>query len=64
MPVIIDPKPQKSVMKEVVCYAGCGALIGYVPNDRKDGVDVDYTGGRDHYYYVSCPQCNKEIRVK
>lgn len=64
MPVILDPKPQKSVQKEVVCRDGCGALIGYIPNDVRSEWRKDYGGGSDEYRWILCPQCSKKILVK
>lgn len=64
MAFVIDPKPQHEALKEATCRDGCGAKIGYVPNDIRDGVHYDYLGDGDHFNYVNCPQCGKQIYVK
>ena len=64
MAFVIDPKPQKDAVKEVVHKAGCGALIGYVKNDILEDYDSDYTGSKDYYKFIRCPQCGGQIRVK
>lgn len=63
MSFVIDPKPQKDAVKEVVHKNGCGALIGYVPNDVERYVHKDYDGGTDFYYRIICPNCGKQIHV-
>lgn len=64
MAFIIDPKPQKDAVKEVVHISGCGALVGYVKNDVLEDYTTDYTGDRDYYRYIYCPNCGKQIHVK
>lgn len=64
MAFVIDPKPHHSVHKEAICYKGCGARIGYVPNDViREFVHLDYGGGSDRYKVLRCPNCSKEIEV-
>ena len=61
MSFVIDPKPQKDAVKEVVHKSGCGALIGYVQNDVLVEYTTDYTGGKDQYKYINCPNCGGKI---
>lgn len=56
---IINPEPDPSVVKEVVCK-GCGVRLRYVPNDVQF---VSYRDG-DYKHYITCPKCNKEVNVK
>lgn len=60
---VVDVGPHKSVVKEVVCHK-CGATLEYAPIDLKEGYSTDYTGGRDFYKYIACPQCNNKITVQ
>lgn len=56
-----DPSPQ--VVKEAVCRQGCGATIGYVPNDIHSEYSTDYLGDKDYYKYVICCICSKQIII-
>ncbi len=64
MPRVVSEAPV--IEKQVVCRAGCGRTIAYVPNDvqRRDG--RDYTGGPDGEEYVLCPGagCGKKIVLR
>jgi len=60
---VIDPGPDVSVVKEVVCR-GCGATMEYVPNDIQSQTYREIDGGSDTRHYITCPQCNKEISVE
>lgn len=62
MVTVVSTVPHPSVEKEVICK-GCGATLKYVPNDIKEKVSRDYTGGSDIYHYIQCPPCGKEIYV-
>lgn len=64
MTYVIHKDPHPSVVKEAVCRDGCGATIGYVPNDIQQTTHYDYGGGSDTYNYVTCPCCSKKIFVK
>lgn len=59
---IIDTKPHKSVVKEVVCK-NCGSTLEYTPSDVKRDYSTDYTGDRDYYNYINCPSCSHKIVV-
>lgn len=63
MTYVIHKDPHPSVVKEAVCRSGCGATIGYTPNDIQSDYDSDYLGCRDYYKYVRCCVCSKQIRV-
>lgn len=64
MAFVIDPKPHSAVVKETICRDGCGARIGYVPNDIiREFYAKDYGGGGDTYVVLRCPNCNKEMAI-
>jgi hypothetical protein len=60
---IIDPNPDKSVVKEVVCR-NCGVKLEYTPSDVQQTYKLDYTGGRDDIDYIVCPKCTKNITLR
>ncbi len=60
---ILNPEPSPEVEKKALCR-NCGIELAYVPMDRKDGKDTDYTGSTDHYSFITCPKCAAEVRVK
>lgn len=57
---VLDPKPHKSVVKEVIC-CNCGVTLSYTPNDVQKRVIVDYGGGRDTIRFINCPPCGNEL---
>jgi hypothetical protein len=59
--VKVDPHP--TVVKEVVCK-GCGATLEYVPNEVQTRTWMDYGGDNNIVDYITCPNCNKEVKVK
>ena len=59
---VINTDPHKSVVKEVVCR-NCGATLEYVPADLQKDYTTDYTGNKEYYHYIRCPQCSKEVVV-
>lgn len=59
---VIDPTPDKSVVKVTICQE-CGVKLEYVPNDIKSYDSRDYTGDVDTYYYIACPNCGKRVYV-
>ena len=59
---VINPQPHPSVVKQAICR-NCGAMLEYTPNDVREDYSSDYTGGRDYYRYIPCPQCNKQVHV-
>lgn len=64
MTFVIHKDPAPSVVKEAVCRSGCGATIGYVPNDVQQDFHSDYLGDKDYYKFVTCPCCHRQIIVK
>ena len=63
MAFVIDPKPQKAIVKEAIC-SNCGCLFGYVPQDIvKYKCNYDYLGDYDIVDAVNCPQCQKLSRI-
>lgn len=57
---VIDDKPHKSVVKEIVCK-NCGATLEYVPMDTRKITHHDYGGGSNTYTVIDCPKCNKAV---
>lgn len=62
MVTVVSREPHKSVVKECVCR-NCGATLQYVPADVTKDYTFDYTGGREAYNYIKCPNCGKEVQV-
>lgn len=60
---VLDEKPDPQVVKKISCRKGCGAKLEFVPNDVKDRSYTDYGGGRDTYYWITCPKCGKDVEV-
>ena len=60
---IIDPTPDPSVRKEVVCRH-CGVRLSYIPRDIKVKRYTDIDGCSDAYNYIECPSCQTNITVK
>jgi DNA-directed RNA polymerase subunit RPC12/RpoP len=63
MVTIIDPKPDKSVFKEVICRH-CGVKLQYIPKDVRSRAVWDYGGGKDTYRWIDCPGCSYEVEVR
>jgi len=59
---IIDPNPAPEVVKQVLCR-NCGVKLEYVPRDVQTGFNTDYTGCKDSYRYIKCPNCQHEVHV-
>lgn len=59
---IISKKPDKSVIKRVVCK-DCGATLEYVPNDVKTSTGT-YMGEASGSDYIKCPNCNKQVILR
>lgn len=60
---IINPEPDKSVVRRCICR-NCGVKLQFVPMDIQKELHYDYTGDFDEYYFIQCPKCNKKIQVK
>jgi uncharacterized protein with PIN domain len=59
---IVKVEPHPTVLKEVICK-GCGATLEYVPNEVQNRTWVDYSGDGNYVEYITCPNCNKEVKV-
>jgi len=59
---IVDPTPDPSVVKYAVCK-NCGVKLSYVPADVEQDYTADYTGGREYYEYIVCPNCSQHVHV-
>jgi hypothetical protein len=53
---IIDPKPDPSVVKKVLCKH-CGVKLSYTPDDVLRSVDADM----DVWRRIQCPNCKDYI---
>jgi len=62
MVMIVKREPDSSVNKEEIC-SKCGVTLSYVPNDVIEDYTTDYTGGRDDYNYIKCPNCGSKLKV-
>lgn len=60
---ITKKEPHKSVIKEAICR-NCGVTLAYVPAEVKEDYTSDYTGDRDYFKYIDCPNCNKKVTVR
>lgn len=60
---VIDDKPHKSMVKEVIC-THCGVTLEYTPVDVKENIVRDYTGDSDVIRYIQCPKCNHKQNVR
>lgn len=62
---VVKKEPCSSVVKEVACRK-CGWTLSYVPLDIKQDYSTDYTGDKDYFNYINCPNtsCNNQVKVK
>lgn len=60
---IIEEKPDKSVVKEVVCR-NCGVKLEYTPNDVLKYEGTDIGGGPDGSWWITCPKCKEDIILR
>lgn len=56
--ISVDP----SVYKRCTCK-NCGSVLEYLPSDKQQGVDVNYTGDKEFYRCIVCPVCDREVRL-
>lgn len=59
---VISKDPHRSIVKEKIC-ANCGATLEYVPKDVKTKIISDYTGSKETWRYITCPECSEQIGV-
>jgi len=50
--------------EKTVIHKDCGAKIGYYEIEVKSKTVTDYGGGSDIVYYLICPNCGEEIRMR
>lgn len=60
---VVKKEPHPSVVKEIICK-NCGCTLQYTPNDELRDYHSDYTGGRDYYSYIDCPECANRVITK
>lgn len=60
---IVDPNPQKTVIKYKVC-PHCGCKLSYAPNDVENIRYRDYDGGSAGQDYIMCAKCKKKIVLR
>lgn len=60
---IVEEKPDRSVVKRIVCR-NCGVKLEYVPNDVKERHGTDYGGGPDGCKWINCPKCGKQVVIE
>ena len=59
---VISKDPHHSVVKEKIC-TNCGVTLEYVPADVQAKTISDYTGTKETYRYITCPECKKQLGV-
>ena len=57
---IVDPNPDKSVVKQVICR-NCGVKLEYTPADLKQLTGRDISGCSEVTKYFICPNCAHEV---
>lgn len=62
MAIEVISRHHPSATKTVVCK-NCGAELRYTNADTREETRTDYTGGRDIYKIIDCPDCKKAITV-
>ena len=62
--IVIDAALDPDIAKRVSCRE-CGARLQYVPKDVLAAVQGGCIGGGvDTYYYIKCPNCGEQTRVR
>jgi DNA-directed RNA polymerase subunit RPC12/RpoP len=59
---VIKKKPDRSVLKTIVCD-NCGVTLEYTPKDVKTRNVTDYSGGSDGEEYIRCPECKEKVII-
>jgi DNA-directed RNA polymerase subunit RPC12/RpoP len=62
MAIEVINKNHLSATKTVICK-NCGAELRYTNADTRNETRTDYTGGKDTYKYIDCPECRHSINV-
>ena len=60
---IVDPKPDLSVVEEVICK-NCGVKLSFVPNDIETKLYTFMGESNGGIKYITCPNCNKFVVLK
>lgn len=60
---VIKKEPDPKVEKEIICRRGCGATIGYLPNDVCIRATM-HQGDSGGVEFINCPNCGKEITIR
>lgn len=61
MAITVVGKDQTKV-KRCTCK-NCASILEYTMADTKTDYSTDYSGGRDHYRYLTCPSCSGRVHV-
>lgn len=56
--VIEQPKQERATCSK------CGAVLGYTATEVKSTTYKDISGSTDTDYYISCPCCHDDVRVR
>ena len=62
MAIEVISRKHSTATKIVVC-SNCGSELRYTNADTREETRTDYTGGKDIYRYIDCPDCHKSINV-
>lgn len=59
---VISTQPEPTAVKRKV-HMHCGATLEYLPFEVQRDYSTDYTGGKDWYNYIPCPNCGQRCHV-
>jgi RNase P subunit RPR2 len=62
MAIEVLSKRHSSVLKTIICK-DCGAELRYAPCDVRAETVSDYSGGKDTYRFIKCPECNAKMYI-
>lgn len=62
--MVVEVVGQSEEEKRRRTCKNCGAILSYYRADVKVGKDADYTGDKDEYHYIDCPQCKERLYLK
>lgn len=49
-------------VKRTTCR-NCASILEYTRNEATPHIHYDYGGGSDTYYWITCPNCGKDVNV-
>ena len=52
----------KQSVREVVCQH-CASVLEYSPRDVQRAFHEDYLGDGEWVHYITCPECEKHVRL-